>query len=173
MTSPLLLSLPLPSLFPLFTPPPLLLNVSSCCLPSPLFFSALLFFHCLCQSPWSPDGGAADQNVPVPWRQSDQCGLEPRWQTLCHWRTEGTVLSMCKWMDHFSCFIFNEQYCFNVFVRVKCLQYLLTIFLSRIMYHLCVHYLYSINAEHLVCFEGTGSLQGRGGRCCIWVMVYV
>lgn len=30
------------------------------------------------------------------------------------------------------------------------------------MYHLCSHYLYSINAECLVYFEGTGSLQGRG-----------
>lgn len=98
---PLLFSHPFPSLFSSFsTLPHSYLMVLLWCLPPPCFFLLLLLcLKCLFQSPRWPDGGAADQNVPVPRRQSDQCGLEPRWQTLRHRRTEGAVLSMCKWTD--------------------------------------------------------------------------
>lgn len=96
MTFPLFPSLPLPFVFlPLYPPPPLL-NVHSWCLPSPSIFLST-FWKCLCKSPSGPDGGAADKNVTVPWRQPYQCSLESRRQALRHWRTERTVLSVCKW----------------------------------------------------------------------------
>lgn len=79
--------------------------------PSSTFTSLCLFagslppfprvvFYLVCRPVWWPDGGAADQDVPIPWRQSDQRGLEPRLQTFCYWRTKGTVLSVCKWNNN-------------------------------------------------------------------------
>lgn len=56
MTSPLLPSHPLPFLFLLFTLPPLLLNVSSCCLPAP-HFSLLLCFSTVFANPLGDQTG--------------------------------------------------------------------------------------------------------------------
>lgn len=109
-------SLSLP--FPFIYPSPILILCFFLLFPLPLFLSSFLLSPYVCRSSSWPDGGAADQNVPVPWRQSDQCGLEPWRQTLCHWRTEGTVLSMCKCCIHIS------------------LSFLF--FLWRVMYHFCI-----------------------------------
>lgn len=171
MTSPPFLSHPFPSPFISFNSPlprSYLMFLLAVSLP-PLFFSSPLFFCSLWQSLWWPDGGAADQNVPVPWRQSDQCGVEPRRQTLCYRRTKGTVLSMCK-------SFFSPYFQLTVFVlKPKCLQYWRS-FSTQKSCIISVFLIYFWSMLNV--FKGAGALQGREvfkkkGRHCIWVMVYV
>lgn len=51
----------------------------------------LNLYYCL------SDWGIEDKNESVPWRQSDECSLEPRWKALCNWGSERAVLSVCRY----------------------------------------------------------------------------